>query len=248
MQRLRSATAVATKIRLLTWNLSHQTRQKRTPPELAPAILALRPDVVVLTEFVPGPSRSHFYHGLAAGGLEQQISTSTGRHNHVLIASKFSVEPGDIVAPPIAPSVPSNALHVRLPAIGLEVLGVRIPAFKSKAALRRACWDWLLETATTVKESPFVILGDLNTDPKYPKARCGNRIGMMVESGWQHAAPQSGASYWTPNGDEVRIDHAFASPRLTVRSASYVVEQVGYRYVGKAALSDHAALVVDVEL
>jgi endonuclease/exonuclease/phosphatase family metal-dependent hydrolase len=158
------------------------------------------------------------------------------------------VEPGDIMAPSIAPSVPSNALHVRLPAIALEVLGVRIPDFSKTPAVRRACWEWLLETAQSVRNRPFAILGDLNTDPKYTKARCGDRIGMLVESGWQHAAPESGGSYWTPNGDEVRIDHAFASPQLTVCHASYVREQAGYRYAGKQALSDHAVLVVDVEI
>jgi endonuclease/exonuclease/phosphatase family metal-dependent hydrolase len=240
---------MTTPVRLLTWNVNHRVRERRIPPEMAPAIFALEPDVVVLTEFVDGPSRAPFYQALSDVGLRHRLcSASSGRHNRVMIASRTPIDPGNIVAPPIAPSVPSNVLHARVPALGLEVLGVRIPDFGRKPALRRACWDFLLENARAVSERPFVILGDLNTDPRYPRARCGDRIGMLVESGWRHAAPDSGGSYWTPNGNEVRIDHAFASQLVVVRNSSYVKELGDFRFAGKAAMSDHAALVVTVEV
>jgi hypothetical protein len=111
---------MTTTVRLMTWNVNHRVRERRIPPEMAPAIFALEPDVVVLTEFVDGPSRTPFYDALSDGGFRHRLcSSSSGRHNRVLIASRTPIEPGDIVAPPIAPSVPSNALHAKLPALGL---------------------------------------------------------------------------------------------------------------------------------
>ncbi len=96
----------------------------------------------------------------------------------------------------------------------------------------------------------FVIIGDFNTDPKYPRSRCGDRIKRLVNDGWQLAAPPDGSSFWTLNGDAVRIDHAFASRLLSVNRAAYVAKSDGHVFVGKepGALSDHAALSVDITL
>lgn len=50
------------------------------------------------------------------------------------------------------------------------------------------------------KGRPFVFMGDFNVDPSYPAAKCGDCMGQLVASGWQHALPSSGASYWTVAG------------------------------------------------
>ena len=236
-------------MRLLTWNINHRTKRKPVPAQLAEAIGSLTVDVAVLTEYVPAPSREDFFKQLESVGLKyKRMSRYTPGENHVLIASRGPLEDGDILADEIAPSVRSNALHVRVLGEGLEVLGLRVPDFSKEPRLRRACWDWILATAGAVKGRPFVILGDFNTDPSYMRAKCGDRIGILKATGWQHADPPEGqASYWTLRGDPKRIDHAFVSLHFTVRSARYVRENGPYVFAkGPGRLSDHAALVVDI--
>jgi endonuclease/exonuclease/phosphatase family metal-dependent hydrolase len=240
-------------MRLLAWNVNHRTTQKPIPPLMAEAITSLAPDVIVLTEYVPGPSRERFLTDLASCGLKHKRESAYVKgQNHVLIASRSTLESGDLRAPEIAPAVPSNVLHVRLPDDGLEVLGLRIPDYGKQPVIRSLCWDWITATAKAAMNRPFVLLGDFNTDPKYSRARCGHRIAELVVEGWRHAVPPEGegASYWTPRGHGVRIDHAFMSQHFKVHAARYVAEAGRYLFAGKGrgALSDHAALLVEIAL
>ena len=236
-------------MRLLTWNINHRAKVKRIPPGLTKALAALTPDVVVLTEYVPSPSRAEFLRDLDSIGLKHRCESpySPGQ-NHVLIASHHRLEEGSFRAPAIHESVPSNTLHVCLPGDGLEILGVRLPDFSKRPPLRREWWDWILTTACALRDRPFAILGDFNTDPCYPPAKCGDRIATLVAMGWQHATPPEGASYRTPTGRERRLDHCFVSGHFRVQCSSYVWEVGPYVLLGKAAgaLSDHAALVVEL--
>jgi hypothetical protein len=236
-------------MRIVAWNVNHRARAKDIPNQLTEAIGALDPDVIVLTEYVHGPSRAGFHASLVQHGFcHLLMSERTPRENQVLIAARSALEAGPIFAPAIAPSVPSNALHVRLPQDGLEILGVRVPDYSKALKTKRACWDWILQTAKKVHDRPFVIIGDFNTDPKYPPSECGDRIGRLVESGWQLGSPPDGASFWTLGGHAVRIDHAFVSRHLVVERAAYVTSFEQYMFAGKepGALSDHAVLSIDV--
>ena len=240
-------------MRLITWNVNHRTRVKPIPLRLPEIIASLEPDSVVLTEYVHGDSRRSFLAQLAGLGLPYWLvsrATPTGE-NHVLIVSRTPIVGGDIEAPAIAPSVPSNALHAVLPREGIEILGLRVPDYSKQLAIKRACWDWIIETATAVKDRPFVVLGDFNTDPRYPPNSCGDRIGKLVSIGWQLASPAEDASYWAfKNGTPCRIDHAFVSEHFEVMCARYVAEFEDHRFVGigPRAISDHAILLIDVEL
>ena len=236
-------------MKIVAWNINHRIREKIIPDQMTEAIASLGPDVIVLTEYVHGPSRNDFLARLAYHGFcNWLVSECRKRENHVLIAARTAIEPGPIRAPEIAPSVPSNALHVRLPDEGVEILGLRVPDYSKAPKTKRACWDWIIETATSVKNRPFVMIGDFNTDPKYPPSKCGDCIKRLVDDGWHLASPPDSSSYWTLNGNAVRIDHAFVSRLLHVEGASYVTKCDRHIFAGKepGALSDHAALLVDV--
>ena len=129
----------------------------------------------------------------------------------------------------------------------MDILGLRIPDYSKQPAKRRAYWDWLQSVSTQLLVQPFVLMGDFNTDPAYPRARCGDRIRAMQDAGWQHACPAGGASFWTTTGHAVRIDHAFASSHFRLKHAEYLPVVNGRRIVGSNALSDHAPLVVELE-
>src|SRR5690242_6978846 len=116
-------------MRLITWNVNHRARAKAIPPRLAEMIVSLEPDLVVLAEF-----RRSFLAQLAGRGLPNWlVSRVTPRgENHVLIASRTPIVPGAIEAPAIAPSVPSNVLHVISPHEGIEILGLRVPDYSKQ--------------------------------------------------------------------------------------------------------------------
>jgi len=238
-------------VKLLTWNLNHRTRPKPIPDLVPEVIKALGPDLVVLTEYVRGPSHDSFLARLFDLGLSHALMSPEVRgENSVLIACRRHLVPGNIIAPPIAPSVPYNFLHVELPEDDLQVIGIRVPDYSKKPRIRRACWDWLVSMAAEVITSPTIMIGDFNSDPGYPKSHCGDRFALLVHDGWQLALPEKGASYWTPNDHAVRLDHAFVSPHNRVISARYVPDIGGLVLANRRQpkLPDHAALEIEIEL
>lgn len=240
-------------MRLATWNLNHRATRKKIPRGVADAIDALGLDAVVLTEFVPGPDRAEFIDRLGQIGLGHVLVSSAvvgaaRRENHVLIASRTPVVAGTVVGPAIDASLPSNVLHAQVVGLGVDLLGVRVPDYSKTPSVRRACWDWLEGATSALLATPSVLLGDLNVDPSYPKSKCGDRLTALVTRGWTSATPLLGASYWTLTGKlPRRLDHGFVSEHLTVRDARYVERIGGLVFAGgSAALSDHAALLVEV--
>ena len=238
-------------LRVLGWNLNHRAKAKAIPLTLVDAIASLRPDLIVLTEYVHGAARRPFLDQLAERGLPYWLVSHVTplKENHVLIASRTPIEAGSIQAPPIEKSVPSNFLHVILPQNGYEILGLRIPDYSKQPKIKRACWDWIIETAATVKDRPFVLIGDFNTDPDDPDALCRDCIGKLTDGGWQLASPSEGASYWTVKGKPCRLDHAFVSQHFTILESRYVSDLGALGSIGhsKDALSDHAILLIDIE-
>jgi endonuclease/exonuclease/phosphatase family metal-dependent hydrolase len=219
-------------------------------PAIAEALISLAPDWLILTEYVAHDAHASFFDRLADYGLRHaRISAYAAKNNRVVVASRWELEPGSIQAPAIDEAMPSNALHVTAPTCDVEVLGLRLPDYSKQPAVRRAWWDWLMTTAESAIRRPIILAGDLNTDASYPRARCGDRLERLTHAGWRHAIPDEGVSYWTLNGDGKRIDHAFVSPHFRVVDARYVTEAAGHRLIGKPAqaLSDHAALIVDLE-
>lgn len=245
-------------MRLLAWNINHRTTNKDIPKQMADSIAALEPDIVVLTEFVPGESRASFLAELTGYGFCNQLVSDKvpienlksgdfriGRENHVFIASRLSCKAGYTTAPLIESSVPTNFLHVVLEEDGLNIFGIRIPDYSKQLPIKRACWDWLISMADKNRDVPSIILGDLNTDPNDTVAKCGNRIKMLEDQGWQRASPIETSSFKS-NGR--CIDHAFVTHHYKITSAQYIASKGNYIYMGNDAnaMSDHAALILEI--
>jgi endonuclease/exonuclease/phosphatase family metal-dependent hydrolase len=235
-------------MKVLTWNLNHRTMERRIKPGTTNAISVLGADLVIFTEYVYGPTRQQFIGGLAEVGLRHcLLSPVIKGQNSVLIVSREPLVQGDIVGQGMDPALRSNLLHAVDPASGIEVLGIRVPDFSRQPRQKRACWDSIEVMAEQLISRASVILGDFNTDPNYSAARCGNRISKLHAAGWQNGTPEAGASYWTPRGHGVRIDHAFLSPSLALMKAEYVASYGDQFFAGGGprALSDHAVLSVE---
>ena len=46
--------------RIIAWNINHRIREKAIPDQMIEAIVSLGPDVIVLTEYVHGTTRTGF--------------------------------------------------------------------------------------------------------------------------------------------------------------------------------------------
>ena len=256
-------------MRLLTWNINH--RVKEEPHRMAKGLLSLDPDVIVLTEYRPEPyiSRKIFLEELESNGfsdpmISQDSKNQKLKQNLILIIAKTHLVEGEIKAPVItttnrlgkkqaATALPSNVLQVKAPAWGFNILGIRIPDYSNQDRLRRACWDWLLETTVKISDDPFVILGDFNadSDPSKSKAYYCACIEKLKADGWHHALPETGSSHVTRKGGwEKRLDHIFLSRHFSYREPKYMTEFHDYVFSGKkfGAMSDHAVLIADAEL
>lgn len=236
-------------LRLVNWNMNHRTSAKRIPPGLVDAVWSLGPDVAVLTEYVPGPSHPGLVSALEAYGLTCRLSGPNPGHNHILIAARGGVAQGHLRGPDRFPAFPSNVLHVELADPKFDVLGLRIPVGK-KTDTKPICWDWIIGAAEQLRNRPSVLVGDFNTDPGNPRARCRDRIAKLTEQGWQLVIPSAGASYWGPKGREARIDYAFASRSVRAHVSDYVTSSGSFVFAGPGprGASDHAVFVMDFDV
>ncbi len=56
-------------MKILTWNINHRIGKKKIPLEMADALASLSPDIIVLTEYVQGPSHDRFLNDLKSNGF-----------------------------------------------------------------------------------------------------------------------------------------------------------------------------------
>ncbi|HET9236139.1 MAG TPA: endonuclease/exonuclease/phosphatase family protein [Oligoflexus sp.] len=240
-------------MRIITWNVNHRTKEVPIRSGLIEALLALEADVMIITEFVPGKSRTAFYQALSDGGYPFTIISEHLRgHNTIFIASRFPLTKGDLVAPSLMKAMTPNALHVRLPSVGIEILGVRLP-LPVKKEHHFLWWEWVLASASSVRELPLVIIGDFNVDSRnrrFPKWKWSDPVQKLSELGFSLATPSTGFSFF-PRADKKKtcLDHAFISKDFRLLRAEYVTEISGLRVAGTdGAVSDHAVLLVDADL
>jgi exonuclease III len=80
-------------MRLLTWNVGHQTRARTIPAEAARALAGLSPDIVVLNEYVYSADHQDFYSALTEHGLTHSlISDHAVGQNQVAIVSRHKLD------------------------------------------------------------------------------------------------------------------------------------------------------------
>jgi hypothetical protein len=168
--------------------------------------------------------------------------------NRTLIASRLLIHRDDLALPDFDCQLPANTVAARLGRLGLRILGIRIPAYGQSNPLLMRSWEWLETASHALKVAPAVIMGDLNIRPMPDRKGVGACFRRLLDNGWQRAAPTEGYSYFGPSGVRSEIDHALVSPCCRIQGAEYVVSVPGFELAGTPnALSDHAALVVDID-
>lgn len=233
---------------ILSWNLNHRTLEKTIPTGVIDVIRSLCPDILILNEYVDGPSRDLFKSELGRIGLgEIEISHASRGQNQILIASRFTHTPGDLQPPDITEHSKTNFLHRRFANSALEVVGIRVPAFK-EPELQRAYWRMLSEIVLSVGSRRIVFIGDFNANPERPSTVGGASMCELRQKGWQIPVPDGAWSYTSHDGSQTsRIDHAIVSTQIVVESARYCYYENGIQIAGPKTvepLSDHAALSI----
>jgi endonuclease/exonuclease/phosphatase family metal-dependent hydrolase len=237
-------------MRLAAWNLNNRVGKVRFRLEAAAAACALDADVLVFTEYFPQDHHQRFLDDLAAAGwMHTLLSRDTGeRANRVLIASRLHLEQDDLELPDFDLQFPANILAARLPAVGIRLLGLRVPWYgNSDPQKLLRCWEWIEATAATLRNTPAVIVGDFNVRLSSAAGRGGDHFRRMMQNGWQRAEPSAGHSYFGRGGVRSEIDHALSTVGCEMQDAEYIMRARTFELAGSSsAISDHAALRVNI--
>ena len=216
-------------------------------------------DVVVLSEFRATPPSLALARALSASGLGHQITTADRRRpgtNALLVAARVPLRRIRLGA---APTEPGRwlAAAVETPR-PLVVGGMHVP--NRVSGRKYPFLDAVLGCARRWRLGPALFVGDTNSgrrglDEEVPvfSAREEGWVDGLAACGWidafRHLRPEARAYTWySPNGrNGFRIDQAFVNGALLAR-LEHVAYVWGRPWRGRRrdALSDHAALVVDL--
>lgn len=235
-------------MQILHWNIQHGGGPKRTP-QIALAILDLRPDLVVLTEFrrTTGGQLAGVLHD---HGLNHQLCTDPPpQTNGILVAAR---SPLVRASSPRDPDLAQRSLDAHLPEFDAWLTAVHLPdAARSDhhATARKANhWQALLRLARARAAGRHVLVGDFNTgrhrlDEAGSTFTCTPLLGKLATLGYAdayRALDPAGAdrSWYSHTGQGFRLDHAYVSPALrpALRAAEYL------QTPRKQGLSDHAPM------
>jgi len=239
-------------MKILSWNLNHRIQMKKIPDDVLSVIDELSPDLITLNEYVDGNERTCFKNGLNEIGFYHiSVSDKYKRQNQVLIASRKEHKRGDLKPPSCDDASISNFLHVVVPDYAIEIVGIRVPAYKGKEELE-IYWSDLLNIFKSVTERSIVFIGDLNCDPNLINTIGGRSLNRLCEKRWKLPIPKEPWSYISFDGQRhSKLDYALGSPTIENMSCKYVTEVHSHIIAGtkeQNPLSDHAILLTEISL
>lgn len=239
-------------MKIITWNLNHRTIEKPIPPEALKFFAAIDADMIVLNEFVDGESRALFKEELTRIGYKHQlVSDKRGKQNRVFIASKLDFTKGDLCPPQQDDAAVTNFLHVIVASTGIEVVGIRAPAYKAFSE-RQSYWQELATIMRLAGNRRIVFLGDVNYDPFQGAAASVSEIRFDLDATYSVPNPKGDWSYISLDGKaRTRIDHAILASGLKVSDAQYLSTYNGISLAGgygSNAISDHAVLALNLKV
>ena len=123
------------RLRIATWNLHHQGCYYPMQNNTVAFLSSLGAGVVVLTEFFPNKKHDAFFEALKeVGYVYRQMSLSVGGKNRTIIISRLPFTLGDIPPPEFQDAAASNFLHIHLNERHMDIIGLRMPCYKSVSA------------------------------------------------------------------------------------------------------------------
>jgi len=243
-------------MRIAAWNI--RAGGGRRAEAIARQLGRWTADVVVLSEFRATPPSAAVAAGLAAQGLRHQLTTAHRRApdaNGLLVAARWPLRR---VAPSNAPRSPMRWIAAAVAAPSPVVVGaMHVP--NRASGWKYPFLDAVAACARRWRLGPALLVGDTNSgrrgideETAAFNAREEGWIDDLARCGWidafRHLRPDARAYTWySPSGDNgFRLDQAFVNRALLAR-----LKEARYAWGGGArrpprALSDHAALLVDL--
>lgn len=249
-------------MRIVSWNVAGRLKRQ---PEQAAAVLSMAPDVVALQE-VTVNSLPLWREALAEAGLTHSLTPLDDaippkpRRLAVLTAARREAAPLDLPALPW----PERAVSAEID--GIEILNVHSPIAPSPGLAKVLTHEALYAYARE-RPGPIVLVGDLNTPrrthedgtvmtfaytsrgnlrpergERWDAAEASLVHTLRAGHGWRDAFLDRPERTWTFKDDRGgwRLDHLLTKG-VTVSERAYAHE---WR---RAGLSDHSAIVADVE-
>lgn len=245
-------------MRIVYWNI--RAGGGRRVEAIAAQLEAWQPDVVGLSEYRGTPASLWLAERLAEQGLACQLSAVDPRQpavNAVMLAAR---RPLRRVGLRHRPDEPRRWLFARLangPAVGV----IHAPNYVT--GRKQACFSSVLRFARLWRGGPAIFGGDTNTgippvdgNPDVFHDFEADWIPALARAGWLDAwrhreGPRPAYTWYSPNaGNGYRLDQAFVHRSWAgrLRDARYVWGTTGGAGEPRHAVSDHAALVVDLDL
>ena len=244
-------------MRIVAWNIRAGGGERAGA--IARQLDRWAPDVVALSEFRASPPSLALAAALAARGLPHQLTTADPARpavNSLLIAARWPLRRIPLRG---APLEPGRWLVVDVGGPGPLTLGaMHVP--NRVTGRKYPFLDAVLACARRWRRGPALLVGDTNSgrrgiDEEVPafNAREETWIDDLGGCGWldafRHLRTDARAYTWySPNGrNGFRIDQAFVNAALLgrLRMAAYAWGGASRRG-RREALSDHAALLVDL--
>jgi exonuclease III len=244
-------------MRIVSWNI--RAGGGRRAEQIAEQLERWRPHVAVLSEFRATEPSRWLADALGQLGLTHQRSTAEADNqaaNRLLVASRWQLR---TVRLRRAPSEPGRWLLVRVAAPQTFSLGA-MHAPNRVTGRKYPYLDAVLSIASGWRGGPALFLGDTNSGrigideeaPAFNKQEDA-WVQSLEAAGWpdvfRHTHGEARAYTWySPNGrNGFRLDQAFVNRSLLPRllDARYEWGQDGS--ARRDCLSDHAALIVDLE-
>ena len=250
-------------MRIVSWNI--RAGGGRRVAGIAGQIARWAPDVVALSEFRATPPSAELARALAGRGFLHQLSTASARQpnvNSLLIASCWPLARVRLRGAPVADR--GRWLLARVASPFPVTLGaMHVP---NRVTGRKLSFlDAVLGLAHTWRRGPALLVGDTNSglidlDEEVPAFD-------VEEDGWIRGLEAAGwadgfrllrggvraYTWYSPNGGNgFRIDQAFVNralrPRLRCTRHAWGTADAGRsRRQRRDALSDHAALLIDLD-
>jgi exodeoxyribonuclease-3 len=210
-------------------------------------LLSKSPKVVVLPEWRNNPSGERIRKRLSDEGLHT-ATTLNARLNSVLLASRVTTGWRDMTPPNAA----AGALILIEIDPRLRILGCYFPQRRAKAPFFERC----IEVARDAKDTPLVIIGDLNTgrndldiEGTGTRFHCADLFRALSEKAglvdlWRACNGDRREWTWRSPVNGFRVDHAFGNQALIEHFPAYRCSfDHGPRQTG---LTDHSAIILDL--
>jgi len=247
--------------RIVSWNI--RAGGGRRSDQILRQLLDWEPDVIGLCEFRGTPASQELAQRLAESGFPNQLMTTRDRspaRNALLLASRFPLQLTPVL------KMPKNRerwLLAKIESVSAFTIGLMHVPNYTTPKLKYPFLTAVHKMVDSQDLGPTLLIGDTN---------CGKRgideentqparfyrehdwIAGFDDRGWVDAfrhlhGDKREYSWYSHRNNGFRLDYAFCSPELkaSIKAAQYVWGSDPENIRRREALSDHAALIVDIE-